>query len=420
MEPAQQSYAPSASERPYSENVATTNPAENGHGPATTSAVAPPEVGEVYSRELGSHYFLLGTLVLGLIGWLVALVSQAVVAAQINNPRIRILWFGIIIQTLVTALVVRVIVGSPAYNAAYAYGTQISVFAALATVFAVMGVDRNIYFSRSAEKATGAGWLIIAIVDLLWILYFTSPPQSPRDPACGGHPCGQADRRAIQQGGEDRAQHRRVPDVTHPSATAAVGQLEVHRNLLVVLGCEPQRRVQHRRNRSTVAGGSQARGEGSEDRPDSGPAPAEEAPTQPQEPAEEVAKWRAEALFDYNGSESDPTELIFRKGEVLFVINKEGKWWKAKTKGGQVGIVPSNYRYLYTFDMYATVFGYVLPPRYLTQSRQCANMGRATAGGARNEERLGIDVARKDDQDCREEHGRREDLNLRELSVRVN
>ncbi|CAA7270693.1 unnamed protein product [Cyclocybe aegerita] len=341
MEPAQQSYAPSASERPYSENVATTNPAENGHGPATTTAVAPPEV-EAHPRELGSHYFLLGTLVLGLIGWLVALVSQAVVAAQINNPRIRILWFGIIIQTLVTALVVRVIVGSPTYNAAYAYGTQISVFAALATVFAVMGVDRNIYFSRSAEKATGAGWLIIAIVDLLWILYFTSPPQSPVTQLVAAIPVGRRTDEPynkVEKIGRSTDAfpmspiHQQQPRSGNWSTQEPAGGAGVRATVTSAAS----------ENRSTGAGGSQARGEGSEDRPDSGTAAAEEAPTQPQEPPEEVAKWRAEALFDYNGSESDPTELIFKKGEVLFVINKEGKWWKAKTKAGQVGIVPSNY-----------------------------------------------------------------------------
>ena len=89
------------------------------------------------------------------------------------------MWFGLVVQTMVTALVLEVIVGSATYNAAYAYGTQISILAALATAFAVLGVDQNIYSSRAAQKATGAGWLIAAIVDLVWIIFFTSPPHSP-------------------------------------------------------------------------------------------------------------------------------------------------------------------------------------------------------------------------------------------------
>ena len=59
-----------------------------------------------------------------------------------------------------------------------AYGVQISIFAALVTVFAVLGVDENIYFPLGVQKAIGVGWLITAIINLLWIIYFTSPPDS--------------------------------------------------------------------------------------------------------------------------------------------------------------------------------------------------------------------------------------------------
>jgi len=89
------------------------------------------------------------------------------------------LWFGFVIQTILTALVLLVILESSTYNAAYAYGTQISIFAALAAGFAAWGVDLNIYSPLAAQQATGAGWLILAIIDLLWIVFFTSPPQSP-------------------------------------------------------------------------------------------------------------------------------------------------------------------------------------------------------------------------------------------------
>jgi SHO1 osmosensor len=98
---------------------------------------------------------------------------------SVSHAPVRILWFGFVIQTILTVLVFLVILGSASYNAAYAYGTQISIFAALATAFAVLGVDQNIYSHHSAQQATGAGWLVVAIVDLTWIIFFTSPPQSP-------------------------------------------------------------------------------------------------------------------------------------------------------------------------------------------------------------------------------------------------
>ena len=90
-----------------------------------------------------------------------------------SNAEVRLLWFGIVIQFILLVEIFEVVI-----SGMFAYGVQISIFAGLATVFAVLGVDQNIYASPPAQKAIGAGWLITAIIDLLWIIYFTSPPDS--------------------------------------------------------------------------------------------------------------------------------------------------------------------------------------------------------------------------------------------------
>jgi SHO1 osmosensor len=90
-----------------------------------------------------------------------------------GNATVRLLWFGIIIQFILLVEILEVVI-----SGMFAYGVQISIFAGLVTVFAVLGADQNIYASSSAQKAIGAGWLITAIIDLLWIIYFTSPPDS--------------------------------------------------------------------------------------------------------------------------------------------------------------------------------------------------------------------------------------------------
>jgi SHO1 osmosensor len=84
-----------------------------------------------------------------------------------------LLWFGIVIQFILLVEIFEVFI-----SGLFAYGVQISIFAGLATVFAVLGADDNIYASSRAQKAIGAGWLITAVIDLLWIIYFTSPPDS--------------------------------------------------------------------------------------------------------------------------------------------------------------------------------------------------------------------------------------------------
>jgi SHO1 osmosensor len=55
---------------------------------------------------------------------------------------------------------------------------QISVFGAIAIVFAVTGVNEGIFSGVASLDAMAAGWLILAIVDILWVLYFTSEEDS--------------------------------------------------------------------------------------------------------------------------------------------------------------------------------------------------------------------------------------------------
>jgi SHO1 osmosensor len=55
---------------------------------------------------------------------------------------------------------------------------QISVFGAIAIVFTVQGVSAGIFAGVGSLNAMGAGWLILSIVDILWVLYFTSEEDS--------------------------------------------------------------------------------------------------------------------------------------------------------------------------------------------------------------------------------------------------
>lgn len=55
---------------------------------------------------------------------------------------------------------------------------QVSTFGSVAIVFAVIGVDMSIFSGVASRDAMAAGWLILAIVDILWVLYFTSEEDS--------------------------------------------------------------------------------------------------------------------------------------------------------------------------------------------------------------------------------------------------
>lgn len=298
-----------------------------------------------------------------------------------------------------SVVVFEVIIGSATYNATYAYGTQISILAALAAGFAVIGVDRTIYSPQSSLKATGAGWLIVAIVDVFWILYFTSPPQSPlarlaslSGPRAGGahHPKEETYGKVEKIGRSTDAflmspmnmpqppeRHSGVPTSQHEGrAGVGAGRQQWSGNYTTGTGPRATTTVPSDGARSTThtAGGVGPLGSepAMSDRRSGTTAPLETegAPTMVTE-AESVVKWRAEALFNcrlllYNvylyitntskdpGSKDDPNELNFKKGEILLVTDKSGKWWEAKKSDGKKG---SKFSYSHLIRPFADLDG---------------------------------------------------------------
>ncbi|KAH7927001.1 hypothetical protein BV22DRAFT_1061737 [Leucogyrophana mollusca] len=61
------------------------------------------------------------------------------------------------------------------------------------------------------------------------------------------------------------------------------------------------------------------------------------------EPPPESYSYRAEALYAYTASPDDPNEISFVVGEVLEVVDTEGKWWQVKKSDGTVGIARFSY-----------------------------------------------------------------------------
>jgi hypothetical protein len=59
--------------------------------------------------------------------------------------------------------------------------------------------------------------------------------------------------------------------------------------------------------------------------------------------ANQSTNLRAEALFDYSANKEDPNEISFSQGEIMDILDNNGRWWQARKADGTIGIVPSNF-----------------------------------------------------------------------------
>lgn len=90
------------------------------------------------------------------------------------RAEVGVLWFAIFLQLFLILGVLHTL----ASDSVSMHRFQISVFGAVAIVFAVTGVNSGIFTGVSSLEAMAAGWLILAIVDILWVIYFTSEEDS--------------------------------------------------------------------------------------------------------------------------------------------------------------------------------------------------------------------------------------------------
>ncbi|KAJ6496107.1 hypothetical protein C8R45DRAFT_985009 [Mycena sanguinolenta] len=352
--------------------------------PAVTISRSPQESGDLLTDHslttmsprldfspFRTHYFFLLTTILAALGWLLAFIFQAIVTAQFGHRAVGSLWFAILLQFAVNLGVIFAI----ATDSVQVARLQLAVFGGIATVFAVQGTDLGIFSSESTLKAMGAGYLVLAFVDILWVLYFTAEAESLtlhliNQLGTGGltppNRRGRSARASVAMiqttskpnyalgggiGSPDMGIHepqrgnvarsviesiKRPPSVVSLKRTGT-GRSNTSRKSLVgsiaASDSEPQ-----------IPVGKSLPGVIIVSPPPPPPIPAAQSSKSDGDAGtEEEVLPRARALHAYKGSPDDPNELSFSKGEILEIEDQEGKWWNAKKSDGTFGIVPSNY-----------------------------------------------------------------------------
>ncbi|KAI0784960.1 hypothetical protein C8Q75DRAFT_776900 [Abortiporus biennis] len=339
----------------------------------------PPRGSEGYDfTPLLTHYVFLLTTILAIVGWFVAFISQSVATAKFGHGVVGVLWFAIFLQLFLIMGVIHTL----STDSLSMHRFQISVFGAIAVVFAVIGVNQSIFTNTASQDAMAAGWLILAVVNILWTLYFTSeedslmlhifnsfgtggltPPSRRRRttrpmsvhnmpgtngysasyqaPPGGGIGSGAYDSKMTNSfAGPISGGSFKAPSVEARSLGGA-GSVT---NMPMGGGAGSLNGPDNNAGLSSPLMGSGNAGVGA----GGGPAVPGSPTVQPAADTTgvsggEVYQYRAKALYGYSASNDDPNEISFSKGEILEILDKQGKWWQAKKADGSVGIAPSNY-----------------------------------------------------------------------------
>ncbi|THH20511.1 hypothetical protein EW146_g863 [Bondarzewia mesenterica] len=315
-----------------------------------------------------THYLFLFTSILAVVGWFVAFISQAVVTAQFGRGDVGTLWFAIFLQLFLILGVLYTL----ASDSIAMHRFQISTFGAVAIVFAVQGVDAGIFTGQAARGAMAAGWLILAVVDILWILYFTSEEDSLtlhifNSMGTGGLTPPSRRRRTRTQSVHNMGVSNGYGGGYSPPT--GVGSAPYDTKITTSFGPDAGIRSQGSLHGSTGLDGGAAKsvngspsvasngGQGASAMPADGglSSPlmtpgnagvgAGGGPPLPEDASinSEAYMYKAKALYAYTASTDDPNEISFAKGELLDIVDKQGKWWQAKKADGTIGIAPSNY-----------------------------------------------------------------------------
>lgn len=119
-----------------------------------------------------SEHSLLGYIVLGfgallnVVGWFTAFISQCVAESN-HYLRRRHVWFTIFLELAVIPLVLTTFLLK---NLSSVRHLAISLLA-VGTVLCVIATDDSIYSNRGSVEGTGAGYILLAIGNLVWLIF---------------------------------------------------------------------------------------------------------------------------------------------------------------------------------------------------------------------------------------------------------
>lgn len=273
--------------------------------------------------------FALATTSISALAWLITfiscIISQVQPTPRDETPFPPFAWWAVVYSFFLIGGIFVVV----ASDAVHTYHVAITGYLAAGLVLVTSGVNSLVYSKSGAREAAAAGFILLSILVIIWILYFGSTPSAT--PRAFIDSFALAKDSSAMQGQPMNAYGSGRPETSNsvqPPQMYTSAQLN---------GFE---------NSSPIGNVSQVNGP----RNSTGPM-GFASTTQQHHPksndVEVVAPteypYQAKAIYSYEANPDDANEITFVKHEILEVSDVSGRWWQARKQNGEIGIAPSNY-----------------------------------------------------------------------------
>ncbi|KAH6885415.1 hypothetical protein B0T10DRAFT_564190 [Thelonectria olida] len=285
--------------------------------------------------------FALATLSIATLAWCITFIGSIIGQIQSDGSDTypTYAWWACV-YNLLLIIGVFVVVGS---DSIHTYHVAVTGFLAAGIITVTSSINLLLYSNSGARQAAAAGFILLAMVVVLWTFYFGSNPSST--------PRAFLDSFALAK--ESTTIHRSTIN-----AYGGTGRPETS-NSVQPPQMYTSAQLNGFENPSPVGGVSQVNGARGSAVPQSFTNSMMPLPQQPQPPQQakpgnspgndtEVVPpteypYRAKAIYSYEANPDDANEISFSKHEILEVSDVSGRWWQARKESGDTGIAPSNY-----------------------------------------------------------------------------
>ncbi|KAK3311675.1 high osmolarity signaling protein SHO1 [Chaetomium strumarium] len=267
--------------------------------------------------------FALATISIAALAWMISFVATIVAHVQVpfNFP---LYTYWAIVFYLAVIIGVFVVVAS---DSTQTYHVALVGYLGCGLVLSTSSVNGLIHTNHGAKEASAAGFILLAMVTIVWIFYFGSAPSAvPRayiDSFALAKESTSTNRHTMTGGYGSRRPETSTSVQPPQMYTAQLNGLE---NPSPVGGM-----ASTMRNSTTAPAFTAPNQKAATQAPDAEIVPPTEYP------------YRAKAIYSYEANPEDANEISFSKHEILEVSDVSGRWWQARKENGETGIAPSNY-----------------------------------------------------------------------------